>query len=435
MALNPTIRNLKPTREDPEVAKLLKQYNEEALSIGKDGQMFIDYILKHLDEKDLFETGVMRPYRAIKSFGIKPEKEGFRGEQMSKTFEDAVRRKLASPELIARMMLAVLDASKVDAQSAYVRSTQGGIRNSNGTLNMNTVVMFLGPEVSVPQNLLYKYVDTPQFKKEAKRGGLDITGQRLLDEGKLQVVVIDTGTGKVGVQYENLALPPLKEKASIYFANRAKEKTEMQQYSEYYARLAVHELKQDHFAAVQEDCNRAIKLWPGNPFAYETLAAMYLEKGDYTVALRFALQSVGLEPNNEQSQLLVGQILMELGRPELAVKSFARAGRLAPDDYIPSYEMAKAYYELGQEALTKALKDEKEGAGKDKTSKDDALKDATTSADLCGKAQRQLQIQGRTDPQANKMLAAITQQKQQALELLQSAQQQLGAKPPEKIMH
>jgi len=435
MALNPTIAKAKPTRMDPE----LKEAMDRVFNVSEDAKVFIEYLnsVKPTDSSatrpDLSKkaSDLPAPKTDLADFlrrlgsavrldsGWLQIREARPDEQLSNYGGVPSNKSQAvARQHLGAVVLAAIRATDLDAQFGYLRPMQGIVTNPDGTVKMDLVIIFFPASEPMPQNLLYKYADTQEFKNDAARV-LGTKGLKLLNEGGLNAVVFDAATGKI-VQYEHVRIMTDPEAVSMY-----------------YTTLATHDIKQDKFTDAKNNLDTAFKCWSGNPKLHETRAERYYEMGNYAAAADSARQSLHFASNNANAYVILGKSQVELGEWGQAVASFSAAASINPENPLPHFELAKLYYELGKEALDKAMKGEKEGVDKDTTNAQKSIEYLEKAVKACQEAQLRMQMQGSTtDPQqANKQAADLAKVKAQAVQALALARQELGLKPLEKMPH
>lgn len=411
MVLHPSIGNLRPKKTDPETVAKIRAF----FTLPPEWQEFVNYYKhRYQDAEDPVQL-VRALYNGINpptsSLGFKMEQPSMgkdfahTEEMQTHTPEEVLKTRVGNPFTFAGLMIAALRESNIDANLSYMRPLQAEARDSDGNVKQGLVAVLL--KGNVPEGLRYERFETDQKFRTEVAAILGPKAQELMKSGELHMLIVDFETGgKLGEQVKDLNVLSDPQAASIRYCN-----------------LGNYELKAGRREVAEQNYKSAKVLWPENPVVYECLARFNLTGGeDAKVALKDALRSVELEPQNPEAHRLMGEALMELGRPALAVKSLERSARLAPEDPAVHAALGDVYTELAK------------GTRKDSSreAKDDTLKNARRAVEEYAGAEKLYLAQGATGPQVRANLDAVVTAKNAAMQALAHVQQELGAVPTQQ---
>ncbi|HEX4960578.1 MAG TPA: sulfatase-like hydrolase/transferase [Thermoanaerobaculia bacterium] len=85
---------------------------------------------------------------------------------------------------------------------------------------------------------------------------------------------------------------------------------------------------------------KAIAADPGFPRVYRRVADLYYERGEFAKALENYRKTLAAEPNDFEAIVQAGNSARHLGDPKTAAELFARAAKLRPDSWVPTYNEA-----------------------------------------------------------------------------------------------
>jgi len=92
------------------------------------------------------------------------------------------------------------------------------------------------------------------------------------------------------------------------------------------------------------------KLNPVDGSIYDRLGDAYVRTGKFEEARQALNKALLLEPNATGPYILLGEALIELGQPILAVHYLDHAATMDPGNYITHNFLGQAYRALGREA-------------------------------------------------------------------------------------
>lgn len=106
---------------------------------------------------------------------------------------------------------------------------------------------------------------------------------------------------------------------------------------------------------LQEDSDRAIEQFKkelestkGNTAAILQIALEYMKRSDWEAARPWAAQAIELNPQDFAARRVIGQVLLETGDIEGAVKNLEIGVKLAPDSPSLRFTLARAYQRAGR---------------------------------------------------------------------------------------
>jgi len=98
------------------------------------------------------------------------------------------------------------------------------------------------------------------------------------------------------------------------------------------------------------ELQKELKVTPGHSLAMLSLAFEYLRRGELDVAKDWAQKAVTVDPSNFVAHKAMGQVLLESGDTEGAIRELEIGVRMASDSPALRFQLAKAYQKAGRTA-------------------------------------------------------------------------------------
>jgi tetratricopeptide (TPR) repeat protein len=100
--------------------------------------------------------------------------------------------------------------------------------------------------------------------------------------------------------------------------------------------------------AAVEAFTRELKLQPHHVWSTLQLAFVHIRRGDFEAARPFAQAAAAEAPNLAVSHNALGQVLLEAGDTEGAIREFQAGVKIAPDSPVMRFVLARAYRRAGR---------------------------------------------------------------------------------------
>jgi tetratricopeptide (TPR) repeat protein len=97
-----------------------------------------------------------------------------------------------------------------------------------------------------------------------------------------------------------------------------------------------------------EELKKELQITPGDVWTMLQLSFEYIKRGDYETARTWAKQAVDGDPTNFVAHKALGQVLLELGETEQAIRELETGVEIAPDSPALRFQLAKAYQKAGR---------------------------------------------------------------------------------------
>jgi tetratricopeptide (TPR) repeat protein len=106
----------------------------------------------------------------------------------------------------------------------------------------------------------------------------------------------------------------------------------------------------DDIQAALKEFEQELQADPQNANASYEIGAIYKKAGQFAKAREFFEEAIKYHPDFEEAQLGMGGVLVDLGKPDLAIPHLKLAASLDPEDEVPYYRLARAFKALGNSA-------------------------------------------------------------------------------------
>jgi tetratricopeptide (TPR) repeat protein len=97
-----------------------------------------------------------------------------------------------------------------------------------------------------------------------------------------------------------------------------------------------------------EELQKELKVTPGHSLAMLALAFEYIRRSDYATAKTWAEKATTVDPNDFAAHKALGQVLLETGDTEGAIRELEAGVKLAPTSPVMHFQLAKAYQKAGR---------------------------------------------------------------------------------------
>jgi Flp pilus assembly protein TadD len=120
---------------------------------------------------------------------------------------------------------------------------------------------------------------------------------------------------------------------------------------------AIKEEKQRNVEKALDHLQKALDIYPRFFYAYNEMAAIYLNQGSYKVAEEACIKSISVNPNHAIAQKALGYILLISDREDEAIVPLTKAASLDPSDAWAAACLGEALYQVNKyEEAEKLLK-------------------------------------------------------------------------------
>jgi predicted Zn-dependent protease len=99
-----------------------------------------------------------------------------------------------------------------------------------------------------------------------------------------------------------------------------------------------------------EELQKELKVSPGHSLAMLAIAFEYIRRSDYPSAKTWAEKAVSADPRDFAAHKALGQVLLETGDADGAIRELENGVKLAPNSPVMHFQLAKAYQKAGRAA-------------------------------------------------------------------------------------